>query len=1131
MPPAEPPRAEPLFAELLGPVRVFLAGTEIDLGAARRQAVFTVLALRANQPVALDELVDAVWGDQPPTNAEASVYTYVSGLRKLLEPHRSARSAPEVLVSTGSGYSLRLGPGATDVALFEAHRQRAASMPAAAAVEELEQALALWRGEALAGVPGPFARTRRTALAELRLATAERRAALALELGRHAEVVPELTALAAEHPLREGLRALLMTALHGAGRHAEALAVFRETRRLLVDQLGIEPGAELLAVYQRLLQGMVAPAAPLRATIPVRKPPTPPNVVGRQSELELLRRSAADLAAGRGGGVWLDGEPGIGKSALLAALLAEVGAQGVRIAWGTGDELGMRFPLRVLLDALGVSTTSDDPVRAAVAEALLEAGGDDSELEAVDRLVDLVAELCGRGPLVLAVDDLHWADGVSALAWHRLVRLTRRLPLLLVGTCRPVPRRDDLDRVREAVRGTGGQVLRLGPLPDEALVELVTRRLAATPTEGLRRLIAQAGGNPAYAVSALDELVGRDAIRVRSGVAELTGESDESTWSAEVLPPDRLDFLSVDAVEVLRTGALFGMEFAIGDVAVVLDRSPSELVSPVQEALTAGVLVEADAEFAFRHPLLRHGLYESVLPPVRAALHRHAARALAGAGAPAVRVARHLAAAAPNLDAWSTGWVADNVREVMLTDQDLVFELIRSAADQPTLTDAQRDRLTSWLAWLRFWRGERPESEARAVLAHTRDPHLAAEMRCVLAMLYLGEGQVEAAAGTLRVAVENDATPEPCRTRQEALLADIYRSGFADLEKAEWYAHDAISRAEQSADGFAMSHSLRVLWQISTARRDHVEALAQVDLALTMIGDPQDVHELRPVLLENRAFTLQNLDRLEEAGQALRAAQARARRGPSAAFLRAWVAVHEFWTGRWDDALAGLEHTADVVDQHGLKDNGPALLVPGLAALVEARRGRLDEARAHLATAADHPMALVADREHADFLLAARAFVAECEGAGVTEVFGHLEPLLREQPGHLTLRHQWMPNAVRSAVAVGAWELAERAHRVCVAEAARERVPARAFAAEARCRGLLQGDPEPLRTAVARYRMAGRPVELAEALEDLAVVLTGLGAAGEADAAFREALAGYEALGAARDVLRAEKRLLGTLKL
>ncbi|MEU4745322.1 BTAD domain-containing putative transcriptional regulator, partial [Actinosynnema sp. NPDC023658] len=535
-----------MFVELLGSVRAFLGETEVDLGAARRRAVFAVLALRAGQPVPVGELVDAVWGDEPPANAEASVYTYVSGLRRQLEPQRSARSASGVLVSTGLGYSLRLTDSSSDVALFEEHRRRAAAAPdAEGALKELDVALALWRGEALRGVPGPFASAQRARLAELRLVTAERRAEVLVELGRHAEAVGELTELTDQHPLREGLRALLMTALHRAGRHAEALEVFRDTRRMLVDQLGIEPGVGLTGLHQRLLHELVAPAAPLRSALPTRKPPAAPTLLSRDRELEALRRAVADLSGtGRGGCLWLEAEPGMGKSALVAATLAEAGQRGCSIAWGVGDELSMRFPLRVLLDCLEISTSSSDRRRAEVAEALL--GGSDSEpdaeLDAVERLVGLVIELCGRAPLVLSVDDLHWADEVSLLVWHRLTRLVRRLPLLLVSACRPVPRRDDVERVRDAVEAAGGDVIRLDPLPDEVLVELVSRRLAATPAGGLRELVEQAGGNPAYALDAVDDLVRRGAVRVQAGVADLAGEGEGGARSPDAAPTRRLDF-------------------------------------------------------------------------------------------------------------------------------------------------------------------------------------------------------------------------------------------------------------------------------------------------------------------------------------------------------------------------------------------------------------------------------------------------------------------------------------------------------------------------------------------------------------------------------------------------------------
>ncbi|QTR06500.1 AfsR/SARP family transcriptional regulator, partial [Saccharothrix algeriensis] len=218
--------------------------------------MLAVLAVRAGQAVSRDELIGGVWGDSPPATAGASLYTYVSGLRRAFEPQRSKRSAAEVIVSTGGGYSLRVDPDCLDVHRFERHRSRAQALAGehpARALAELDRALALWRGDALHDVPGPFAEAQRARLLELRLATVERRAELALALGRHAEVVAGLADLAAEHPVREGLHALLVTALHRAGRRAEALAVYRDAHRALVDGLGIEPGSALRRAHREVL--------------------------------------------------------------------------------------------------------------------------------------------------------------------------------------------------------------------------------------------------------------------------------------------------------------------------------------------------------------------------------------------------------------------------------------------------------------------------------------------------------------------------------------------------------------------------------------------------------------------------------------------------------------------------------------------------------------------------------------------------------------------------------------------------------------------------------------------------------------------------------------------------------------
>jgi DNA-binding SARP family transcriptional activator/tetratricopeptide (TPR) repeat protein len=242
---------------VLGPVTAWYGQEELRVGQPRQQAVLGILAMRANRVISRGELVDAVWGQDPPASAEGGIYTYVAGLRRIIEPTRSARGPGRVLVSSGAGYVLHLVPGQPDAVTFEQQLARARQLrkngDPVAAVDELERALGLWRGVAFAGVPGPFAETERVRLAELRSGAAEERADLLLSLGRHEEVVPDLTALVADHPLRERMRGLLMIALYRGGRHAEALRVFADGSHVLAEELGIDPGTELSRIHQQVL--------------------------------------------------------------------------------------------------------------------------------------------------------------------------------------------------------------------------------------------------------------------------------------------------------------------------------------------------------------------------------------------------------------------------------------------------------------------------------------------------------------------------------------------------------------------------------------------------------------------------------------------------------------------------------------------------------------------------------------------------------------------------------------------------------------------------------------------------------------------------------------------------------------
>ena len=268
---------------ILGPLRATRDGRELDLGSAKQRAVLAVLLLHAGRPVGTAEVVDAVWGDQPPAHGPNVVQKYVAGLRKVLDPDRSPRSPGAVVSRTGAGYLLRVEPGGLDAADFEdlvrrARQARAAGRPAEAA-DHLAAALALWRGPVLAGVEGRAAAAARARLDEARAGAEEDRAEAELAAGRAAATVPELRRLVAQWPDRERLRGLLMLALHRSGRQAEALAEYSAARRHLAEEHGVEPGADLRAVHAALLADVpvapLAPAAPpaRRITGPDAAPP------------------------------------------------------------------------------------------------------------------------------------------------------------------------------------------------------------------------------------------------------------------------------------------------------------------------------------------------------------------------------------------------------------------------------------------------------------------------------------------------------------------------------------------------------------------------------------------------------------------------------------------------------------------------------------------------------------------------------------------------------------------------------------------------------------------------------------------------------------------------------------------
>ncbi|MFF3326357.1 BTAD domain-containing putative transcriptional regulator [Streptomyces sp. NPDC002889] len=255
---------------VLGPVRAWHGRTEVGLGSPQQKAVLVALLLRRGHPAAAGELVDALWGEHSPPGAVSVLRTYVSRLRKILEPNRAAGQRAGLVVSVADGYALRIAQTALDLGVFEQRMTRAKQLRAAGDLPEagelLHIALDAWSGTPLAGIPGPLAEAERSRLAERRLNALETRIEVDLQMGQHAELVPELTVLCGNHPLRERLCELLMLALYRCGRQAEALEAYWATRRKLVAELGIEPGPALRETQRRLLAVDPALAAPGPAT-------------------------------------------------------------------------------------------------------------------------------------------------------------------------------------------------------------------------------------------------------------------------------------------------------------------------------------------------------------------------------------------------------------------------------------------------------------------------------------------------------------------------------------------------------------------------------------------------------------------------------------------------------------------------------------------------------------------------------------------------------------------------------------------------------------------------------------------------------------------------------------------------
>jgi DNA-binding CsgD family transcriptional regulator len=812
-----------------------------------------------------------------------------------------------------------------------------------------------------------------------------------------------------------------------------------------------------------------------------------------------------DLARGRGAVAYVEGEPGIGKTALVRAAVNEAILAGCQVFWATCDELSQAFPLVPLLEAL--ATRAPTPNSGGNGDA------DGDGVTAIEHLLAEVDDVCARAPAMLVVDDVQWGDPATVQTVGRLARSVHQIPLLLVAVARPVPRRDDVVALRRAVPTDA--VLALHGLSEDAVAALVVAAVGGVPGASLLELAKGAGGNPLYLTELLDALDRSDALVRVDGRVDASGAATPASLSAAI--GNRLEFLSAQVRDVLRLAALLGVEFSAGELAVVSGRPINDLLPVLDEAMLAGVLTDRDGALAFRHPLIHAALFHDLPATVRAAWQLDAARSLAAHGSPTERVARQLLAALDRVDGlpvddWAVTWLMETGRWLVAHATDAAVPLLRWAvAGLPTGTQAH-DLLVCRLADALYRQRETTEAAevATRALSYVTEPQMFVDLHWTLSVCRMRDGKSAEYLDSLRSALDRPGLRPGDRARLLVLIARAHRS-LGDLDAAVSVAAEALELAD-SDDRSAVAWALAIQTIVHGMRGEADKALPLLDRALAVAEGDQSLVDLRLLLSTNQAAILGDLDQYdtaisaaqqsrqlaEDTGNAVRSAQAESVLGELF-----------FEAGRWDDAL-------DEVDVKFSSKKNPLVgcVNHGVAAAILFHRGD-PAAHRHLSEAKQYHVRL-GGRPVASYALA-HSLEREMDDTPREALDALMAQLSDEEEIEESM--DLLADAVRLAVAVGDVATATAAVRRAEELTDGSAVPGRRAVAP-HCRGLLDGDPAALLLAAKHYQEAGRLLPRAQAIEAAGLAFAEMGALAEARKQFTEAYAVYADLGAARDLAR-----------
>ncbi|OKK23007.1 transcriptional regulator [Streptomyces sp. CB00455] len=774
-----------------------------------------------------------------------------------------------------------------------------------------------------------------------------------------------------------------------------------------------------------------------------------PGLRGREAELERLRALVEAVQGGQGGAIaLLLGEPGIGKTALLQETLSTARAHGFVVSHGHAEELHELAPLASLASGL----LHGDPPLLSGADFADLAGHHDQRIWLVERLAQLIEERAALTPVLIAVDDVQWADPLSRFALSVMPARLLSSPVLWLLTGR-----NDPELYGQGPRTT---TLPLRPLSDTALAELARDVLGGDAPTQVAKLLDGAGGNPFLAAEML------------TGIAASGTDATEPTEPPERLVlgvRDRLADLRPDTLHFLRIGSVLGRAFSLADAAALCGRPASALSAEVDEAIAAALLHDDGERLVFRHDLLRQAVYADLAPSVRRALHREAASRLVAAGRSSTDAVPHLLKSAEPGDQEAIGLLGEAATDVIAVMPDLAADLAVRALElasphAPMVFDVGERAI---VALTRAGRYTQARDVGDTLLARQPPLDVFARLQSVLGdtLWHLDDVHELTRRSTAALAAVTDPVIRARLTARQALA----RSRGRDLGAARETGERALAEAERSGDREARVLALWGLGEIALNAGDCAAAVAH-HTALSVFDT---------AFLPEEAVARIHMDDFDTVRRLLRTAGD----APLRPAMLIWAqGTLNMGLGRLDDA------DADLVTAERLEAD---LHVPGNLVNIRVNRGLLAMLRGDREAAREHlgvVRATVAERpntgNHATHQYF-EAVVADADGdhAAAAELIRSVQrdhPFLRWR-----LLRPHVVQAVRIALRGGDRNLAEDLAAQAAEHATRNPSVPTAQGTAAHAAGLVNADPGLLERSVRVLLTGPRPLPLAAASADL----------------------------------------------